>query len=93
MNELNKNINQFQEKDELKKREVEEYKNELKQSRKKLNDLIIELEKLQKELKESKLKEKSFNEKDIENVEQLKNLKNENSALHTTIFLQLRQNI
>ena len=90
MNELNKNINQFQEKDELKKREVEEYKNELKQSRKKLNDLIIELEKLQKE---SKLKEKSFNEKDIENVEQLKNLKNENSALHTTIFLQLRQNI
>ena len=87
MNELNKNINQFQEKDELKKREVEEYKNELKQSRKKLNDLIIELEKLQKELKESKLKEKSFNEKDIENVEQLKNLKNENSALHTTIFL------
>lgn len=85
MNELNKNINQFQEKDELKKREVEEYKNELKQSRKKLNDLIIELEKLQKELKESKLKEKSFNEKDIENVEQLKNLKNENSALHTTI--------
>ena len=82
MNELNKNINQFQEKDELKKREVEEYKNELKQSRKKLNDFIIELEKLQKE---SKLKEKSFNEKDIENVEQLKNLKNENSALHTTI--------
>ena len=49
MNELNKNINQFQEKDELKKREVEEYKNELKQSRKKLNDFIIELEKLQKE--------------------------------------------
>ena len=45
MNELNKNINQFQEKDELKKREVEEYKNELKQSRKKLNDFIIELEK------------------------------------------------
>ena len=33
---LNKNINQFQEKDELKKREVEEYKNELKQSRKKI---------------------------------------------------------
>ena len=85
MNELNKNINQFQEKDELKKREVEEYKNDLKQSRQKLNDLTKELEKLQKELKESKLREKIFNEKDIENNEQLRNLKNENSALHTTI--------
>ena len=46
-----KNRNQFQEKNEFKKREVEEYKNELKQSRKKIKWFYNRIRKMTKRIK------------------------------------------